>query len=122
MMIGVTVISDVMRTVPGINSHLAREALELLGKRIQLARRERRMSEKELALRIGIARSTLQRIEKGDPAVAIGRVFEAAVISGVDLFVPDVTSLAPAIQRLDDRLALMPRAATRPRRQVDDDF
>lgn len=35
------------------------------------------MSEKDLAARIGIARSTLQRIEKGAPVVEIGLVCEA---------------------------------------------
>lgn len=111
-----------MPTPPRTHSRLSREALGLLGKRIQLARKGRRMSEKDLAARIGIARSTLQRIERGDPAVAIGRVFEAAVITGVDLFVPEATSLAPEIRRTEERLALMPGSVRRTRREVDDDF
>ena len=111
-----------MSIPPRINSRLSRQALELLGKRIQLARKERRMSEKDLAARIGIARSTLQRIERGDPAVAIGRVFEAAVITGVDLFVPEATSLAPEIRQTEERLALMPGSVRRTRREMDDDF
>ena len=111
-----------MSTPPRINSRLSRQALGLLGKRIQLARKRRRMSEKDLAARIGIARSTLQRIESGDPAVAIGRVFEAAVIAGVDLFVPEATSLAPEFRRTEEQLALMPGSVRRSRREVDDDF
>ena len=112
----------VMPALPPVHSRLAREALDLLGKRIRLARKERRMSEKDLAARVGIARSTLQRIERGDPAVAIGRVFEAAVITGVDLFVPEATSLLPEIRRTEERLALMPAAVRASRRVVDDDF
>ncbi len=111
-----------MPSAPRINSRLSRQALGLLGKRIQLARKRRRMSEKDLAARIGIARSTLQRIESGDPAVAIGRVFEAAVITGVDLFVPEATSLAPEFRRTEEQLALMPGSVRRSRREVDDDF
>ncbi len=111
-----------MPSPPPSHSRLSREALSLLGKRIQLARRERRMSEKDLAARVGIARSTLQRIERGDPMVAIGRVFEAAVITGVDLFVPEATSLAAEIRSTEERLALMPASVRASRRAVRDDF
>ncbi len=111
-----------MPNPPPSHSRLSREALSLLGKRIQLARKERRMSETDLAARVGIARSTLQRIESGDPMVAIGRVFEAAVITGVDLFVPEATSLEAEIRRTADRLALMPAAVRGNRRAVRDDF
>ena len=80
------------------------------------------MSEIELATRVGIARSTLQLIEKGDPKVEIGLAFEAASIAGVSLFVPEGTSLARESERLDDKLALLPRSIRRPRKEVDDDF
>ena len=93
-----------------------------MGKQVRLARKGRRMSEHDLAARIGVARSTLQRIEKGDPAVEIGLVLEAATITGVDLFTPEATTLAPQIGRIDDRLALMPASIRKARRVVDDDF
>ena len=96
--------------------------MALLGKQVKLARKERRMSEHDLAARVGIARSTLQRIEKGDASVEIGLVLEAAALTGVDLFVPDATTLAPQISRIDDKLALMPGSIRKSRRQVDDDF
>ena len=111
-----------MPNLPPFHSRLSREALSLLGKRIQMARKQRRMSEKDLAARVGIARSTLQRIENGDPTVAIGRVFEAAVITGVDLFVPEATSLAAEIRMTEERLALLPASIRGSRRAVHDDF
>ena len=80
------------------------------------------MSEKDLSDRIGVARSTLQRIEKGDPVVEVGLVFEAATLTGVDLFVPEATTLVPQLNRLDDKLALMPGSIRKPTRAVDDDF
>ena len=80
------------------------------------------MSEHDLAARIGIARSTLQRMEKSDPSVEIGLVLEAATLTGVDLFAPDATTLAPLIDRIDDKLALMPGSIRKTRREVDDDF
>ena len=80
------------------------------------------MSERELAARIGIARSTLQLIEKGSPSVAIGLFFEAAVLTGVDLFVPDTSMLVPQLERINDKLALMPGAIRKSRQEIDDDF
>ena len=80
-------------------SRLTQQALTLMGQQIKLARKTRRLSESELAERVGIARSTLQRIEKGDPLVEIGLVFEAATLTGVGLFEPDATSLAVFLKR-----------------------
>ena len=111
-----------MSSKPRTYSRLCREALLLLGKQIRLARKVRRMSEKDLSARIGIARSTLQRIEKGDPAVEIGFVFEAATLTGVDLFVPETTTLIPQLGRIDDKLMLMPGSIRTAGRKVDDDF
>ncbi len=64
----------------------------------------------------------MQLIEKGSPSVAIGLVLEAATLTGVDLFVPETTTLAPQLERSDDKLALMPGSIRKPRREVDDDF
>ena len=111
-----------MANRPRAHSRLTREALVLLGKQIRLARKGRRMSETDLAARVGIARSTLQRIEKGDPAVEIGLALEAATLTGVDLFVPEATTLAPQIDRIRDKLALMPGSIRKSRRELDDDF
>ncbi len=80
------------------------------------------MSEHDLAARIGVARSTLQLIEKGSPSVAVGLVFEAASVVGVPLFVPEATTLAPHLHRVDDKLALMPKAIRTSRRPVYNDF
>lgn len=86
-----------------------REATELLGKLIRLERRERRMSEDDLAGRAGIARRTLQRIERGDPGCAIGLFFELAVLVGVKLFDSDDRStITVHLNRVNDRLAVLP--------------
>ena len=111
-----------MSKIPRSYSRLTEEALLLLGKQIRLARKRRRMSEHDLATRIGVARSTLQLIEKGAPSVAIGLVLEAATLTGVDLFVPEATTLAPQLARTDDKLALMPGSIRRRPREIHDDF
>lgn len=99
-----------------------REAAEFLGKLIKLERRERRISEDELAGRAGIARRTLQRIERGDPRCAIGLFFELAVLVGVKLFEgDDRADLALQLGRVNDRLAVLPRRV-RSSMRVDDEF
>lgn len=99
-----------------------REATELLGKLIRLQRRERRMSEDDLAGRAGITRRTLQRIERGDPRCAIGLFFELAVLVGVKLFdADDRASLAPHLGRVNDKLAVLP-SRIRSSVKVDDEF
>ncbi len=103
-------------------SRLTLEGLALLARQIRLARKQRKISERDLAARVGIARSTLQLIEKGDPKVEIGLVFETAVIAGVSLFEPGAATLAPRIAQLDDKLALLPKSERRPRAVVKDDF
>lgn len=103
-------------------SRLTEEALLLLGKQIKLARISRRRSGAELASRVGIARSTLQKIEQGDPGVEIGLAFEAAILAGLPLFEPEGSTLAPKIERMEDKLALLPKSARRRRKEVKDDF
>ena len=103
-------------------STITKEALRLLSMQIRMARKERRMTESELAERIGVARSTVQLIEKGAPTVAVGLVFEAARIVGVGLFVPEATSLMPLVERVRDRLTLLPRSIRKPGTRVDNDF
>ena len=101
---------------------VTREALTMMGGLIRLGRKQRKMSEADLAARVGIARSTLQLIEKGHPKVEIGLVFEAAILVGVPLFVDEPSRLAPEISRIDDKLALLPRSVRRARSEVKDDF
>lgn len=103
-------------------SRITREALTMMGGLIRLARKQRKMSEADLAARVGIARSTLQLIEKGHPKVEIGLVFEAATLVGLPLFVDEPSRLAPEISRVDDKLALLPRSVRRPRKTVKDEF
>jgi len=98
------------------------EALRLLGAQVRLARKQRRMTETELAERVGVARSTLQLIEKGDPKVEIGLAFEAAILAGVGLFAPEASTLAPQIERVADKIALLPHSVRRPSGGVKDDF
>jgi DNA-binding XRE family transcriptional regulator len=103
-------------------SRATREALTLLGRLIRLARKQRKMTEIDLATRIGVARSTLQLIEMGDPKVEIGLAFEAATLVNVPLFTEEPSRLASELSRVNDKLALLPHSVRRPRSEVKDDF
>lgn len=99
-----------------------REVAKLLGKRIQLQRKARRMSETQLAERCGMSRATIRAIEGGSLRVEVGLFFEAAYIVGVQLFTDDPVELAAHIQRIDDRMLLMPSRVRSEKREVIDDF
>jgi transcriptional regulator with XRE-family HTH domain len=98
------------------------EALVLLGKMIRLGRKQRKMTERELAERLGVARSTLQRMEKGDPKVESGIMFEAAALVGVRLFNTDERGITTLSSRTDDRIALLPKHVYKAGKHVVDDF
>jgi len=96
----------------------------LLGQRIRITRLRRRWSETEAAERARIARATLQKIERGEPSVAIGLVLELCSVVGLGLF--GSGSPAETADQLDrarlELLALPRRIRARPSQPVDDDF
>lgn len=112
----------IMATRARAYSRYSTEAASLLGNLIKLGRKERKWSENELAERAGISRATVQKIEKGDLSCAIGLVFEAAILVGVNLFDAENKSLAEQIERTNDKLALLPKAIHKSRKGVDDEF
>ncbi len=103
-------------------SRYALEGLALFGKTIRLGRMQRRLTAEDLAERIGVSRSTLQRMEKGDPKVEIGLMFEAAAIVGVKLFDADDKGIATLSERADDRIALLPKHVYKTGKQLVDEF
>jgi len=103
-------------------SRYSMEALALLGQMIRAGRIDRKITEGELASRMGISRSLLHRIEKGNPSCAIGAVFEAAAITGVPLFETDRERLGAHRAVVGEMLRLLPKTARRPKRAIKDDF
>lgn len=103
-------------------SKYAQEAARLLGKQIKLARKQRKWSEKNLADRAGISRATLQKIENGEMTCAIGLVFEAAALVGLNLFEQDKIPLSISVENVSNKIALLPRRIKSKTKAVDDDF
>jgi transcriptional regulator with XRE-family HTH domain len=103
-------------------SRVTNEALSLFGKLIKTKRLERGHTSEGLSERAGISRTTLRKIENGEPGTEIGAVFEVATLLGIRLFDLDQPGLALHAARLDEKLALLPKAARRANPEVDDDF
>lgn len=93
---------------PDTFSPLTREAGLLLGRRVRLARKEHRWTIAELAERVGVSPTTIQKVEKGDLTVALGSAFEAAVLVGVPLFDEDPARRVGEAQRVEALLAVLP--------------
>ncbi len=55
-----------------------------MGENIRLARLRRKLSQEQVAERTGIGRSTLWKIERGAPEVAIGSYLQVLFILGME--------------------------------------
>jgi transcriptional regulator with XRE-family HTH domain len=112
----------VSKTSTRAYSRYCLEAAELLGKQIQLARKQSKLTAQDLADRAGISRGLLQRIEKGDPACSLGATFEVAALVGIKLFSSEANELPARLAQIDNNLALLPKAIHKPTPVIDDDF
>ncbi len=99
--------------------------LKDLGEGLKIARQRRRQSQIDLAERLMISRATLQRMERGDPTVALGAWVTAAWLLGrlTDLqvvFNPDHDETGKRLER-----RYLPRRGgrqSRPGGDLDNDF
>ena len=60
------------------------EVISMLGKRIRIARKRRRIPSEVMAKRMIISRKTLFRLEKGDPGISLGVFASALWVLGLD--------------------------------------
>jgi DNA-binding XRE family transcriptional regulator len=75
-----------------------------------------------MAERLGVDRSTLQRLEEGDPKVELGLAFEACAILGIPLFEDQVPGLTSRLEEAGKRLALLPNRVRTRQLDTNDDF
>lgn len=99
-----------------------RDAVEVLGAQIALARRERGWTAAELGERVGVSARTISSLENGSPSVAIGVVFEAATMLGIALFGVEGPELSRLARQGRETLALLPSRVYKRQEPVDDDF
>jgi len=60
-----------------------RQSLTKFGRDLSVARRKRRLTTAMMAERVGVSKSTYQRVEKGDPTVALGVFAMALFVLGL---------------------------------------
>jgi DNA-binding XRE family transcriptional regulator len=96
--------------------------LETLGAMIKAARIERHMSQAELGERVGVSRYTISFLEKGNPNVAIGTVFEAATVVGIPLMGNDPRQLTKVSQSNANLVQILPSKGVNKKVELDDDF
>ncbi len=82
--------------------------LAALGERLRQARLRRKLTAVLFAERLGVSRDTLNRLEKGDPNIAIGTYMRALRALGLDQDIDQVARDDVVGRKLQDR-ALPPR-------------
>ncbi len=93
-------------------SRLLRE----LGLRLREARLRRRLSVSQVAERTEVSRPTLNKVEKGDPAVTLGTYLRVLAVLGLEKDLALIAAQDPVGRRLQDAGLAVPRRA--PKRKV----
>lgn len=92
----------------------AERQMAALGNRLRLARLRRKISTVQMAERMGVSRDTLNRLEKGDSAIALGSYLRALRVLGLDRDLDLVAKDDELGRKLQD-LALEPAPYRTPR-------
>lgn len=104
-----------MRTAPPMPLPVKR-ALAKLGADIKSARQRRRITTTLMAERAFVARSTLQKVEQGDPGVSLGVYATVLFILGLSERIADLADVGTdsvGLQLDEDRLPQRVRASKR---------
>lgn len=101
---------------PPIVFPLEQQQLSQLGERLKLARLRRKLSNAVVAQRAGISRTSLYKVEAGDPGATLGTYVRVLAVLGL---VADINALAAddkVGRKLQDLALEAPGAAPRRRR------
>ena len=100
---------------------MSRDALITLGALIRIARVERGWTQRHLGGVIRASERTITLIERGEPSVSAGHLFNAAVAVGVPLFqIDNREELARMRHRGEEKVGLIPKRVAEPERISDD--
>lgn len=86
--------------------------LSALGERLRLARKRRRLSSAVVAQRAGLSRSTVYKVEAGDPGATLGAYVRVLAVLGLQSDLEMLAADDRVGRKLQD-LALDPAPATR---------
>lgn len=79
------------------------------GENVRLARLRRKLSAQQVADRAGISRSTLQKVEQGDPSTAVGNWLQVLVVLGLEVDFSGLAATDPLGRKLQDAGLTQPR-------------
>jgi len=94
-----------------------RRSLEKLGADISIARRKRRLTVAMMLERIGIAKATYLKLERGDPTVAMGTYAQAFFALGLGAPLGDLIDQRRDEQGLLLEIDHLPKRIMSPRRK-----
>jgi transcriptional regulator with XRE-family HTH domain len=95
------------------------DQLQKLGRDISIARKRRRYSLREMAERMMVNIKTVQRLEKGDPAVSLGIVATALWVLGMHRRIGDLVAPETDQIGLQEDIKNLPRDFRKSRKQAD---
>ncbi|HMI53397.1 MAG TPA: helix-turn-helix transcriptional regulator [Candidatus Saccharimonadales bacterium] len=98
---------------------VALDQLQKLGRDIAVARKRRHLSLREMANRMMVNLKTVQRMEKGDPAVGIGIVAAALWILGMHRRLGDLVSPETDTTGLNEDIRNLPRDFRKTKHRTD---
>jgi transcriptional regulator with XRE-family HTH domain len=84
-------------------------AVSLMGEMISAERIEQGITSEELAVKAGISRGLLKRVEQGDMGCGIGIVFEIASILGLSTLEESSEILTDRLNQVRRHRALLPK-------------
>jgi transcriptional regulator with XRE-family HTH domain len=93
--------------------------LNALGERLRLARLRRKLSTALVAQRAGVSRTTVYKVEAGDPGATLGTYFRVLAVLGLQADVNALAADDKVGRKLQD-LALAPAPRTRRKREPAD--
>ena len=88
-----------------------------LGERFKLARKRRKLSNAVVALRAGISRSSLYKVEAGDPGATLGTYLRVLAVLGLEADIAAIAADDKLGRKLQD-LALEPSPSSQRRRSA----
>ncbi|NIK00617.1 helix-turn-helix domain-containing protein [Xanthomonas cannabis] len=87
--------------------------IETLGERLRTARLRREMTQRELAMRVGISVPTLAKLENGDPSISLAAVLRVLTVLGLDKDIDLLAKTDPLGRALQDSRLRRPGPAGR---------
>jgi transcriptional regulator with XRE-family HTH domain len=90
--------------------------LSSLGERLKLARLRRKLSNAVVAQRAGISRSSLYKVEAGDPGATMGTYLRVIAVLGLETDIHALAADDKVGRKLQDLALQAPTPATRRRR------